>query len=202
MYDVIIVGGGVSGTTLAFELSKYEGKVLLLEKENDVADGTTKANSAIIHAGYDAKEGTLMAKYNVWGNKVTSQLCKDLDVRIKNIGSLVVAFSEEEKPMLQTLFERGLKNGVPNQRIIDKDELHKMEPNLADNAVAALYAPTACIVDPWDIAIACAETAVKNGTEVKLNQEVKSIRKVNDYFEVETEIVFRILSFFDVERRV
>lgn len=187
MYDVIIVGGGISGTTLAFELSKYEGKVLLLEKENDVADGTTKANSAIIHAGYDAKEGTLMAKYNVWGNKVTSQLCKDLDVRIKNIGSLVVAFSEEEKPMLQTLFERGLKNGVPNQRIIDKDELHKMEPNLADNAVAALYAPTACIVDPWDIAIACAETAVKNGTEVKLNQEVKSIRKVNDYFEVETE---------------
>ena len=153
MYDVIIVGGGVSGTTLAFELSKYEGSVLLLEKENDVADGTTKANSAIIHAGYDAKEGTLMAKYNVWGNKVTPQLCKDLDVRVKNIGSLVVAFSEEEKPMLQTLYDRGVKNGVPDQRIIGKEELHEMEPNIADNAVAALYAPTACIVDPWDLSL-------------------------------------------------
>lgn len=187
MYDVIIVGGGVSGTTLAFELSKYEGSVLLLEKENDVADGTTKANSAIIHAGYDAKEGTLMAKYNVWGNKVTPQLCKDLDVRVKNIGSLVVAFSEEEKPMLQTLYDRGVKNGVPDQRIIGKEELHEMEPNIADNAVAALYAPTACIVDPWDIAIACAETAVKNGAEVKLNEEVKAIQKVDDYFVVKTD---------------
>ena len=187
MYDVIIVGGGVSGTTLAFELSKYEGSVLLLEKENDVADGTTKANSAIIHAGYDAKEGTLMAKYNVWGNKVTPQLCKDLDVRVKNIGSLVVAFSEEEKPMLQTLYDRGVKNGVPDQRIIGKEELHEMEPNIADNAVAALYAPTACIVDPWDIAIACAETAVKNGAEVKLNEEVKAIQKVDDHFVVKTD---------------
>ncbi len=132
MYDVIIEGGGISGTTLAFEFDKIPGKYSIIrERKRYFSKALQKANSAIIDAGYDAKECSLMAKYNVWGNKVTSQLCKDLDVRIKNIGSLVVAFSEEEKPMLQTLYDRGVKNGVGDQRIIGKEELHEMEPNLS-----------------------------------------------------------------------
>ncbi len=186
MYDCIIVGAGISGSALAFELSKYEGKVLMLEKENDVSDGTTKANSAILHAGYDPEVGSLMAKYNVKGNEVVRKLCKDLDVRIKDIGSLVVAFSEQEKEKIQEIYERGVKNGVQNQRIVEKDELFEMEPNLSEDALAALYAPSASIIDPWDLAIACAETAVRNGVEVKLNQEVTQIKKEADHFIVKT----------------
>ncbi len=187
MYDCIIVGAGVSGSSLAFELSKFNGNVLLLEKENDVADATTKANSAIIHAGYDPEPNTEMAKYNVWGNQIIPQICKDLDVRIKNIGSLVVAFSEEEVEKLQEIYQRGVHNGVKGQRIVNQEELREMEPNLNDSAVAALYAPSACVVDPWDLAIACAETAVKNGVECRLNQEVKQIQKEGDHFVVRTD---------------
>ena len=103
MYDCIIIGAGISGCSLAFELSKYSGKVLWLEKNNDVADETTKANSAIIHAGYDPEPDTLMAKYNIWGNKIIPTLCKDLDVPCKNIGSLVVGFSEEDDRTIEML---------------------------------------------------------------------------------------------------
>lgn len=187
MYDCIIIGGGVSGTSLAYELSKYQGRILVLEKNNDVADETTKANSAIIHAGYDPQAGTLMAKYNVWGNAIIPDFCRALDVRIKRIGSLVVAFDESQIGMLHEIYERGIENGVPDQRIIGKEELHKMEPNLNEEAVAALYTPTACIVDPWDMAIAAAETAVVNGVELCLNQEVKAIEKQADAFVVQTQ---------------
>ena len=117
MYDCIIIGAGISGCSLAFELSKYSGKVLWLEKNNDVADETTKANSAIIHAGYDPEPDTLMAKYNIWGNKIIPTLCKDLDVPCKNIGSLVVGFSEEDDRTIEMLYKRGVQNGVENQRI-------------------------------------------------------------------------------------
>ena len=112
MYDCIIIGAGISGCSMAFELSKYQGKVLLIEKNNDVADETTKANSAIIHAGYDPEPNTLMAKYNVEGNRLTPEICHDLDVHCDPIGSLVVAFEEEEKETLEEIYERGLKNGV------------------------------------------------------------------------------------------
>lgn len=186
MYDAIIIGAGISGTALAFELSKQKGKVLLLEKENDVADGTTKANSAIMHAGYDPKTGTFMAKYNVAGNKMIQTICQDLDVPCKAIGSLVVAFCEEEKVTLQEVYERGINNGVEGMRIIESFELHQMEPNLNKQAIAALFAPSACIVNPWDLAIAYGETAVKNGVVCKLNEEVITITKEKDYFQVST----------------
>lgn len=187
MYDCIIIGAGISGCSLAFELSKYKGSILLLDKENDVADGTTKANSAIIHAGYDPMPNTNMAKFNVEGNKIIPSICKDLDVPIKNIGSLVVAFCEEEIETLKEIYARGVKNGVENMRIIDKEELHTMEPNLNPSAVAALYAPSACIVNPWDLAIAYAETAVKNGVVFQANAQVEAIEKTAQGFLVKTE---------------
>lgn len=186
MYDVIIIGGGISGTALAYELSKQEGSILLLEKENDIADGTTKANSAIIHAGYDPMPETDMAKYNVMGNQMIQDLCKDLDVPCLPVGSLVVAFCEDEVKTLETIMERGITNGVKDMRIVRDPELHEMEPNLNDQAVAALYAPSACIVNPWDLAIAYGETAVKNGADVRLNQEVVRIGKDDAGFKVTT----------------
>lgn len=187
MYDCVIIGAGISGCSLAYELSRFQGSILLLDKENDVADGTTKANSAIIHAGYDPQPDTNMAKFNVEGNRILPQICKDLDVPLKNIGSLVVAFSEEEIDTLQEIKARGEKNGVPGMRIVEKKELHEMEPNLHPDAVVALFAPTACIVNPWDLAIAYAETAVKNGVVFKANQNVKAIETITDGFLVKTE---------------
>ncbi|MEG0329590.1 MAG: NAD(P)/FAD-dependent oxidoreductase [Longicatena sp.] len=186
MYDCIIIGAGISGCSLAFELSKYQGRILLLDKENDVANGTTKANSAIIHAGYDPMPGTNMAKYNVEGNKIIPQICKDLDVPLKNIGSLVVAFDEKDREVLNEILARGIKNGVPDLRIVEEKELHEMEPNLNAHAIAALYAPSACIVNPWDLAIAYGETAVKNGVKFEANKEVISIKKDGQLFVVKT----------------
>lgn len=182
MYDCIIIGAGISGCSLAFELSKYSGKVLWLEKNNDVADETTKANSAIIHAGYDPEPNTLMAKYNIWGNKIIPSLCKDLDVPCKNIGSLVVGFSEEDDRTIEMLYKRGVQNGVENQRIIKQPELSVMEPNLNSDCTSALYAPSACIINPWQFAIALSEVAIQNGVELRLNEEVTSIKKDGDIF--------------------
>lgn len=187
MYDCIIIGAGISGCSLAFELSKHSGSVLLLEKENDVACGTTKANSAVLHAGYDPQPDTRMAKYNVEGNRIIPQICADLDVPLKRIGSLVLAFSKEEVEILKDMKTRGEINGVSDMRIVEKEELHIMEPNLSDNAVAALWAPSAAIMDPWGLAIAYAETAITNGAELQLKQEVKHIEKRDDGFVVKTD---------------
>lgn len=117
VYDVAIIGAGITGCSIAYELGKYNVKAVLIEKENDVSVGTTKANSAIIHGGYDPKPGTNMAKYNIKGNVYAKELCKKLDVPFKQIGALVVAFSEEEKKTLEELKERGIKNGVPDLEI-------------------------------------------------------------------------------------
>lgn len=185
-YETIIIGGGIAGCACAFELSQYEGRVLLLEKNNDVADETTKANSAILHAGYDPEPGTLMAKYNVQGNKIVPRLCADLDVACKNTGSLVAAFDKAQLKTLEILLSRGKENGVPGLRIVYDPELHEMEPGLNETAIAALYAPTACIFDPWNLAIACMECAVQNGVSLNLNEEVTGIRQIDGGFEVET----------------
>ena len=171
MYDVTIVGCGVVGASLAYTLSQYRLRVLVLERENDVAMGTTKANSAIVHAGYDPENGTLMAKLNVRGSEVMEQLCSDLSVGYKRIGSFVLAFDEEQKQHLEHLLENGVRNGVPGLRILDAKEAHEMEPNLAENVVAALYAPSAAVIDPWGLCIAEAETAVCNGVELKLRSD-------------------------------
>ena len=148
MYDVMIIGSGVSGSAAARELSRYKAKICVLEKEEDVCCGTSKANSGIVHAGYDAKEGSLMAKLNVRGNAMMEQLSKDLDFPFKRIGSLVICLREEDMDKLQALYDRGVANGVSGLQILNREEILEMEPNIADNVYAALYAPTAGIVCP------------------------------------------------------
>jgi glycerol-3-phosphate dehydrogenase len=186
MYDVIIIGGGIVGCAAAYYLGQYDVKTVLLEKENDVADGTTKANSAIIHAGYDPQPDTLMAKYNVPGAALAKELCEKLDVPYRQCGALVAAFGEEEKPQIRRLYQRGMANGVPGLRILEKAELHQLEPNLAEAAVQALWVPTSAIVSPWEYALALAETAVRNGVVLNLNSEVTAITRQADGFTVAT----------------
>jgi len=182
MYDVAIIGCGIVGAACAYTLSRYNLKTVIIEKNNDVCCETTKANSAIIHAGYDPEPETLMARLNVQGAEMAKEICGRLDVAYKQIGSLVVAFSEEEAETVKKLFDRGNQNGVPDLRIIDKEELQAMEPNLSDDALCALYAPTAAIVNPWEYGIAMAETAVKNGVQLMLEAEVEAIKKKDGCF--------------------
>ena len=177
MYDVAIIGSGIVGAACAYRLSRFNLKTVVIEKNNDVCCGTTKANSAIIHAGYDPKPNTLMARLNVEGSKMTQEICEKLDIPYKQIGSLVAAFSEEEAKTIEELYQRGVKNGVQGVKVIGKDELKKLEPNISDEAVCALYAPTAAIVNPWEYGLAMAETAVRNGTEIMLEAEVTGIDK-------------------------
>ena len=186
MYDVIIIGAGVSGSAIARECSRFPLKIAVLEKCEDVCCGTSKANSAIIHAGYDAKEGTLMAKLNVEGNLMMDELAKDLDIPFRRIGSFVVCTDEENRDQLTTLYNRGITNGVPGLRIVERDELKEMEPNISDEAVAALYAPSAGIVCPFELNLAMAENAAENGVEFYFDSPVEAIQKVDDHYEIQT----------------
>ena len=175
MYDVLIIGCGITGAAAAFELSRYRLNIAVLERENDVAMGTTKANSAILHAGYDPKPGTLMAKLNVRGVELARELCGQLDVPYKPCGSLVLAFSEEELPVIRELYRRGTENGVPGLELLTGDEARALEPNLSGDVVGALHAPSAAICSPWEYCLALAETAVKNGAELYLNTAVTGL---------------------------
>ncbi|KYO65474.1 NAD(P)/FAD-dependent oxidoreductase [Thermovenabulum gondwanense] len=186
MKDVVIIGGGVVGTAIAYELGKYNLDVVLLEKGDDVASGTTKANSAIIHAGYDAKPGTLKAKLNVRGNFLFSKICEELDVPFKRIGSLVLAFNDEEIKEIENLLERGKINGIPQIEIIGKEDILKMEPNVNKEVKAALFAKTAGIICPYELAQAFGENAFLNGVEFKFNSPVIGIEKLKDGFIVKT----------------
>ena len=186
MYDVIIIGAGVTGTAIARELSRYKVKACVLEKEEDVCCGTTKANSAIIHAGFDAAHGTLMAKMNLAGNLMMDQLVKDLDIPFRKNGSLVVCLSEEDRPKLEELYNRGISNGVKELRILTKEEVLEMEPNLSDSIVGALYAPTAGIICPFNLTIAMAENAYQNGIQFSFNTEVLDIIKLEEGYLIKT----------------
>lgn len=186
MYDVIIIGAGVSGAAVARELSRYKVNACVIEKEEDVCCGTSKANSAIVHAGYDAATGSLMAKLNVRGNQMMEQLSKDLDFPFKKNGSLVVCLTEEDMPKLQALYDRGVANGVKELRILNREELRAMEPNISDDAYAALYAPTAGIVCPFNLNIAMAENACVNGVEFKFDTEVTGLHPIEGGWAIET----------------
>ena len=183
-YDVAVVGAGVIGSLIARELSRYNLKIALVEKCNDMAMGTSKANSAIVHAGFDAKPGSLKAKLNVKGTELMPELCKTLGVPFRPVGSLVVAFSDEEVETLDALLERGNVNGVPGLEIYDREKLVEAEPYISNEAKAALWAPSAGIVCPYELTIAAAENAVVNGTEFIRNFEVRKINFDGNEFTV------------------
>lgn len=185
-YDIAIIGAGVSGTAIARELSRYQTKICVLEREEDVCCGTSKANSAIIHAGYDAEPGSLKAKLNLRGNQMMDQLAKDLDFPFRRNGSLVLCLDEKDLPNLQKLYERGIANGVKGLQILNKEEVRAMEPNISDQTVATLYAPTGGIVCPFHMTIAFAENACANGTNFHFNTEVKNITRRQNIWEIET----------------
>ncbi len=184
MYDVVIIGAGVIGTFIARELSRYNLEIAIIDKENDVANGTTKANTAIIHAGYDAKSGTKMARFNVLGNEMFDEICNELDVEFKRTGSLVVAFNEDDMEKVKTLYQRGIRNGVKDMTIVGKNEIKDMEPNISDDIVGGIYALSCGIIDPWNLAIGLAENAVDNGVKLLLNTEVIDINKTEDYYTI------------------
>lgn len=186
MYDVIIIGAGVSGAATARELSRYRASICVLEKEEDVCCGTSKANSAIVHAGYDAATGSLKAKLNVRGNEMMGRLSEELDFPFERRGSLVLCLSEDDMPNLQKLYDRGVANGVKDMRILSRDEVLRMEPNVTDEVYAALYAPTAGIVCPFGLNIALAENAYVNGVEFRFDTEVKDIKKLDEGYELDT----------------
>ncbi|WP_027208235.1 NAD(P)/FAD-dependent oxidoreductase [Butyrivibrio hungatei] len=180
MYDVMIIGAGVTGAAVAWKLAEYDIKTCVLEKCSDVCEGTSKANSAIIHAGYDAEPGSLKAKLNVRGNEMMDELCEDLDIPFKRIGSLVVCIYKDALPGLKELCERGEKNGVKGLKLLSREEALLAEPNLSDETQGALFAPSAGIICPFELNIAMAEIASMNGAEFKLNTEVQDIKKDND----------------------
>lgn len=186
MYDVCIIGAGVSGCAVARELSRYKVSACVIEKCEDVCCGTSKANSAIVHAGFDAAENTLMAKLNVQGNEMMDQLSKELDFPFTRNGSLVVCLNKEDLPGLQALYDRGVKNGVKDLQILSREEALEIEPNLSEDTAGALFAPTGGIVCPFQMTFALAENANVNGVEFKFDTEVEGIRKKDGYFEIDT----------------
>ncbi|MBE5752616.1 MAG: NAD(P)/FAD-dependent oxidoreductase [Clostridiales bacterium] len=180
MYDVIVIGGGVIGGLILRELSRYRLNACLVEKEEDVCMGQSRANSGIVHAGYDAVEGTLKAKFNVLGNKMMEKVTKELGVKYVNNGSLVVAFSDNEMQTLDQLKRRGENNGVERLEIIGKEKLKSLEPNISDNAVGALYAPTGGIVCPYELTISAIGNAMDNGASLVCGFEVEKIEKTSN----------------------
>ena len=185
-YDVAIIGAGVVGSAIARELSKYQVNACVIEREEDVCNGTSKANSAIIHGGFDATPGTLKAKLNVRGNFLMDELARDLDIPFKRNGSLVVCTKDQDRSGLEKLLEKGTANGVPDLRIIEREELIAMEPNLSDDVTCALFAPTGGIVCPFHMTMAFAENACTNGVKFFLNTQVDTIEKNGDSYRIST----------------
>lgn len=188
MFDVAIIGAGIAGSAIARNLSRYNLKTVVLEKSVEVCQGTTKANSAIVHGGFDAQEGSLKAKLNVLGCKMYPSICKELSVEYKNNGSLVLAFNEEDMKHIHELYERGLKNGVIDLEIIDGKKVKEIEPEVSENVTGALWCKSSGIVCPFNLNIAFMENAIINGVELKLENEVIDIKRIDEEncFEIKT----------------
>ncbi len=187
MFDFAVIGAGVVGGMVARELTKYTDSVVILERGCDVALGATRANSAIVHAGYDAAPGSLKALLNVRGSKMMAEVCGQLGVKYKNNGSLVVGFNDEDELTLKDLCERGKTNGVEGVRVIYRDEILTLEPNIGDGVTVALHAPTGAIVCPYELCMASVGNAMDNGATLKLNFEVNKIEKADGGFRISSD---------------
>lgn len=186
MYDVLVIGGGVIGCAIARELSRRSGRICVVERNEDVCTGTSKANSAIVHAGFDAEPGTRKARFNVEGSRMMEALSRQLDFPYRRCGALVLCLDPADREKLQALYQRGLANGVEGLELVEGEALHRMEPALSQQAVAALYAPTSAILCPFGLTIALAENAAANGTEFRFDTQVQHIRREGDHFVVDT----------------
>ena len=184
MYDIVIIGAGVIGGMIARTLAAYRLKVCILEKQHDVAMGATSANSAIVHAGFDAKEGSMKARMNVRGSRMMEEVCRQLGVKYRKNGSLVIGFCEADRQAIEALYRRGVANGVERLAVLDREALVALEPNISRNATCALWAPTGAIVCPYELTIAAIGNAMDNGTDLKLDFEVREIVDCGDHFEV------------------
>lgn len=187
MKDIIIIGAGVVGSSIARELSRYKLDVLVLEKNNEVANEASKGNTAIVHAGYDPKPETLMAKLNVLGNEMFDELAKELGFPFSRNKSLVVAVDENEREVLYSLLERGKQNGVKGLKIIEREEILKIEPNISDEVKYALLAETGAIVSPWQLTENLIENAIDNGVRLHLSEKVLEIINQDEIFTVKTD---------------
>ena len=180
MYDLAIIGAGVIGCALSYSLSAYDLRIALIEKENDLAMGASRANTALIHAGFDPSPDSLMGQLNVEGNRLCYQICRDLDVEHRQTGSLVLAFDQADLPILEKLHLQGLANGCQGLEIISGQEAREREPNLSPAVIGALWAPEAGVINPWEFTLAMAEVAVRNGLDLKLNSKVVALSDQGD----------------------
>ncbi len=186
MYQTVIIGAGLSGSAIARSLGRYAGSVCVLEAQEDVCCGTSKANSAIVHAGFDGEVGSLMAKLNVQGSELMEQLSKELDFSYRRNGSMVVCMNQEDLPALEALYQRGLVNGVRELALLTREEAMSLEPNLSDDVVAVLHAPTGAIVCPFELNLALAENAQANGATFRFNTRVTGFTPKADGWIVHT----------------
>lgn len=186
MIDVAIVGAGVIGCAVARELSRYRLDIVVLEKGPDVASGTSKANSGIVHAGYDAKPGTLKAKFNVQGQRMFDRLAQELDFPFKRCGSLVIALSEKDIKKLEEIKARGIENGLSDLEILDRAALQEREPQISEHIPAALYVPSGGIAGPYEMTIAYGENAAVNGIQFLFQHQVLSVEKQGGRFLITT----------------
>ena len=186
-YDAVVIGGGVIGSAIVRYLSLYDMKTLLVEKEEDISSGTTKANSGIVHAGYDPEPGTLKAKLNVKGAKMIREESEKLHFDYKVNGAMVVSFSPNDDYKIDELYERGIKNGVEDMEIISGDEARRLEPNLSENITKCLYLKSSAIVCPFSLTEALAENAYENGAEFKFNTKVETIERIEDGYRIKTD---------------
>ena len=186
MYDAVIIGGGAVGCAVARYLSRYRLSICLVERGEDVCVGTSKANSAICHAGFDAPVGSAKARFNVEGSRMMEGLSQELDFPYRRCGSLVLCFDEAELPHLRELLERGVQNGVEGLEILDRAALRALEPAVSDKAVAALWAPSGAVLCPFGMTIALAENAAANGCAFRFNTEVARIERRDGFFRLHT----------------